>query len=110
MPKEQKVIKLSEFLEEFKEALVDRVVSEYPPLFQPEKDREKYAGRLAGLKRRPFGAQADTISAVATVLQSERSAVVVGEMGVGKTLMGIATAHVIRAKTVLVCCPPHLTT
>lgn len=107
--KKEKVVKLSEFLEEFKEALVDRVVSEYPPLFQPEKDRWKYADRLAGLKRRPFGAQADTISAVATVLQSERSAVIVGEMGTGKTLMGIATAHVIRAKTVLVCCPPHLT-
>ncbi|MCX6659455.1 MAG: hypothetical protein NTX81_03615, partial [Candidatus Bathyarchaeota archaeon] len=30
-------------------------------------------------------------------------------MGVGKTLVGIGTSHVIGAKTILVCCPPHLT-
>jgi hypothetical protein len=108
MSKEQKVVKLSDFLEEFKEALVERVVGEYPPLYQPDVDREKTAVVLSQLKRRPFVAQADTINAVANILQQERNAVIVGEMGVGKTILGIATAHVIGAKKVLVCCPPHL--
>ena len=49
MPKEQKVVKLSDFLEEFKEALVEKVVSEYPPLYQPEVDREKTAAVLSQL-------------------------------------------------------------
>lgn len=109
MQKEQKTVKLSEFLEEFKEALVGRVITEYPPLFQPESDRHRFADRLGTLKRKPYGAQGDTISAVATVLQSERSAVVVGEMGTGKTLISIGISHVIGARKVIVCCPPHLT-
>ncbi len=108
MPKEQKTIKLSEFLDEFKEALVERVVSEYPPLYQPDVDREKNALVLSQLKRKPFVAQADTVNAVANILQRERNAVIVGEMGSGKTILGIATAHVIKAMKVLVCCPPHL--
>ena len=54
MPKEQKVVKLSDFLEEFKEALVERVVGEYPPLYQPDVDRGKTAAVLSQLKRRPF--------------------------------------------------------
>lgn len=108
MPQQEKVLKLNEFLEEFKEALVERVVSEYPPLYQPEESRARYAERLSGLKRKPFGVQTDTIGAVATRLQTENSAVVVGEMGTGKTLVAIGVAHAIGAKTVLVCCPPHL--
>lgn len=109
MPKEQKVIKLCDFLDEFKEALVERVVNEYPPLYDPETDRKKTEVLLSQLKRRPFVAQADTVNALANILQSERSAIVVGEMGVGKTLIGITVSHVLRAKKTLVCCPPHLT-
>jgi len=108
MVQKEKVLKLNEFLEEFKDALVERVVSEYPPLYQPEEARCKYVERLSSLKRKPFGAQADTIGAVATILQNESSAIVVGEMGCGKSLIGIGVGHAIRAKTVLVCCPPHL--
>lgn len=59
MAQKEKVLKLNEFLEEFKDALVERVVSEYPPLYQPEEARGKYVERLGSLKRKPFGAQAD---------------------------------------------------
>ena len=109
MVQKEKVVKLSDFLEEFKDALVERVVSEYPPLYQPEEARGKYVERLGSLKRKPFGAQADTIGALATILQSENSAIVVGEMGCGKSLIGIGVSHIIGARHVLVWCPPHLT-
>ena len=107
-PAKEESFKLNEFLEEFREELLAKVVAGYPPLYRPEENRDKYRSLLADLKRKPYPAQLDTVGAVATILQKEQSAVIVGEMGVGKTLLGIATSQAIGAKTVLVCCPPHL--
>ncbi len=106
--KEDTSFKLNEFIEEFREELLGKVVEGYPPLYKPEENRRRFEATLSSLKRRPYTAQTDTVGAVATILQKEQSAVIVGEMGVGKTLLGIATSHALKAKSVLVCCPPHL--
>lgn len=68
---------------------------------------------LAGLKRKLFPAQADVVHAVSELLvnRGERAAIVNGEMGCGKTTVGIATAAVLNAegyRRTLVLSPPHL--
>src|SRR3546814_7877021 len=68
---------------------------------------------LAALKRKLFPAQADVVHAVTELLvdRGERAAIVNGEMGCGKTTVGIATAAMLNAegyRRTLVLSPPHL--
>src|SRR3546814_14038306 len=68
---------------------------------------------LAALKRKLFPAQADVVHAVTELLvdRGERAAIVNGEMGCGKTTVGIATAAMLNAEgysRTLVLSPPHL--
>lgn len=64
--------------------------------------------RLSGL----IPAQQHAAAALATRLDPRhgdaKEAYLVGEMGVGKTLMGPAVAACLRARRILVLCPPHL--
>ena len=55
---------------------------------------------LAALKRKLFPAQTDVVHAVTELLvdRGERAAIVNGEMGCGKTTVGIATAAVLNAE------------
>jgi hypothetical protein len=55
---------------------------------------------LASLKRKLFQAQAEVVHAVTELLvdRGERAAIVNGEMGCGKTTVGIATAAVLNAE------------
>src|SRR5690606_31734168 len=67
----------------------------------------------ASLKRKLFPAQAEVVHAATELLvdRGERAAIVNGEMGCGKTTVGIATAAVLNAegfRRTLVLSPPHL--
>ena len=53
-------------------------------------------------------AQAHAAAAIATQLETHKAAIVVGEMGTGKTLIGTAVAACLDAKHTIVLCPPHL--
>ena len=96
---------LTGFIETFKEAIAQRVVESYPPLYRPSENRRK----LPRLLRTPMGAQEDAIRGAALSLQTHRGTTVVGEMGTGKTFIGAAAAHMAGFQKVLVLCPPHLT-
>ena len=96
---------LTGFIETFKEAIAQRVVESYPPLYRPSEN----GGRLPRLLRTPMGAQADAIRGAALSLEAHRGTTVVGEMGTGKTFIGAAAAHMAGFQRVLVLCPPHLT-
>ena len=96
---------LAGFIDKFKEAIAQRVVESYPPLYRPSENGRK----LPRLLRTPMGAQADAIRGAALSLQTHRGTTVVGEMGTGKTFIGAAAAHMARFQRVLVLCPPHLT-
>ena len=62
---------LGEFIDTFKDAIAQRVVASYPPLYRPSEN-----GRtLPRLLRKPLRAQEDAI----------RGTTVGGEMGTGKT-------------------------
>ena len=108
-------IRLKDFLEAYGEILKEKVVSSLTPVFSPkerdswDKEQEK---KLEGLKRKPFPAQKDAILALAKGFYKEgkKGLIAVGEMGVGKTLIAIATAYLMPKEKfrVIVMCPPHL--
>lgn len=103
---------LQEFVSEFGDDLLDSLNRANPPVYsgQPRPYRQIV---LAGLKRKLFPAQADVVHAVTELLldRGESSAIVNGEMGCGKTTVGIAVATVMHAegyRRALVLSPPHL--
>ena len=95
---------LGDFIDTFKDAIAQRVVESYPPLYRPSEN----GGTLPRLLRKPLGAQADAIRGAALSLQAHRGTTVVGEMGTGKTFIGAAAAYMAGFQRVLVICPPHL--
>ena len=105
-------LSLQDFVSEFGDELLDSLNRANPPVYagQPQAQRQTI---LAGLTRKLFPAQADVVHAVAELLidHGERAAIVNGEMGCGKTTVGIATAAVLQAegfRRTLVLSPPHL--
>ena len=105
-------LSLQDFVSEFGDELLDSLNHANPPVYagQPQAQRQTI---LAGLTRKLFPAQADVVHAVAELLidHGERAAIVNGEMGCGKTTVGIATAAVLQAegyRRTLVLSPPHL--
>ena len=95
---------LGEFIDSFKDAIAQRVVESYPPLYRPSEN----GGKLPRLLRTPLGAQADAIRGAALSLKAHRGTTVVGEMGTGKTFIGAAAAYMAGFQRVLIICPPHL--
>ena len=96
---------LAGFIDSYKDAIAQRVVESYPPLYRPSENGRK----LPRLLRSPLGAQADAISGAALSLEAHRGTTVVGEMGTGKTFIAASAAHMAGFKRILVLCPPHLT-
>ena len=80
---------LGQFIDTFKDAIAQRVVESYPPLYRPSENGH----RLPRLLRKPLGAQADAIRGAALSLEAHRGTTVVGEMGTGKTFIAAAAAH-----------------
>lgn len=100
-------VKLTDFLEEYQSEIAASVIRDYPPIYQFSA-RDKYVPAIKELRRKPYLAQFDAIAALAELFSAEDSGIVVGEMGVGKTICAIGLAYVMRFKKVLVMCPPHL--
>ena len=96
---------LGEFIDSYREAIAQRVVESYPPLYRPSENGRK----LPHLLRTPLGAQEDAIRGAALSLRTHRGTTVVGEMGTGKTFIGAAAAHMAGFRRILILCPPHLT-
>src|SRR5690606_1203477 len=105
-------ISLQDFVTEFGDELLDSLNRANPPVYTGQARAHRQA-ILAGLKRKLFPAQAEVVHAVTELLvdRGERAAIVNGEMGCGKTTVGIATAAVLNAegyRRTLVLSPPHL--
>lgn len=100
---------MSGYLRAYGRTLADNVRGRAEPLFAPG---ERWDERLYGLLKRPYQAQGDAIMGLSRLLDDYGSAVVVGEMGCGKTLMGLAVPYVScppeRPARTLVMCPGHL--
>lgn len=103
---------LPDFVSEFGEELLDSLNRTNPPVYAGNA-RAHRVRILSGLKRKLFPAQADVVHAVTELLldRGERAAIINGEMGCGKTVIGIAVAAVLHAegyRRTLVLSPPHL--
>lgn len=105
-------IPLSEFVTEFGAGLLANVERSIPPVYSGEHDAG-WDQVLDGLSRKPFFQQRQRIHAATSLLvdQNERAVVINGEMGTGKTMMGVCAAELLRVEgypRTLVICPPHL--
>ena len=80
---------LAGFIDTYRDAIAQRVVESYPPLYWPSEN----GGKLPMLLRSPLGAQADAIRGAALSLEAHRGTTVVGEMGTGKTFIAASAAH-----------------
>ena len=110
---DEHVMPLAQFLTDFSTPLLEQISKQTPVLYDgthaPWQDEV-----LAGLTRQPFAAQKHRIHACYAGLVTHGLPAVVlnGEMGTGKTLMGICVSalmqHEYSRKPVLVISPPHL--
>jgi len=106
-------IPLNDFLAEFGDGLMASVSKRLPPVYDPDRHNPHWDAIMDSLKRRPFDAQRERVHSICQLLveQGEPAAVLNGEMGCGKTMMGIAAAAVLHAegyRRTLVISPPHL--
>jgi hypothetical protein len=99
---------IHEFIEEFRSVIVATVGRDSDPIYHPGTDRRKIYQLIKNLPRRPIASQIDAIGGIVQALRSRDSAILVGEMGLGKTYISIAAAVALGLKRVLVVCPPHL--
>jgi hypothetical protein len=107
------------FIGTYLDQLSQYVAETYKPLYSLEDyGTSKYRPIIESLNRSrkiPFvnatgllPAQKHVVAAVATALEEQKTAIINGEMGCGKTLLGISIAAAIGAKRTLIVCPPHL--
>ncbi len=97
-------MKFAEFIETFRTSIAKVVTAAYPPQYDPALD----ARLLPPLHRTPKGMQELAIRAAADSMVQRRGTTIVGEMGVGKTFMGIVAARMANWRRILVLVPPHL--
>lgn len=104
---------LEDLLEHYGTGLLQVMREQCPVIYDPERDR---AGiELVEGERELYGAQADAARALLQLLGANleprqrrgRRALLLGEIGVGKTSVVLVVANTI-ARRVLVMCPPHL--
>jgi len=100
---------VTEYLRTYGNELADRIKRKAEPLFNPG---DPWDDRLYELKKKPYQAQGDAIMGLSKLFRDYNSAIVVGEMGSGKTLIGAAVPYVYenggRPPRSLIMCPGHL--
>lgn len=108
----QNQIPLNQFIQDFGEGLMAAVANQNPPIYDGSPN-PGWEAVMDNLNRQPFQAQRERIQAVCKLLLDDgaSAAVLNGEMGTGKTMMGIAAAAVMYGygyRRTLVIAPPHL--
>ncbi len=113
---------LSEFIEKWQDVIAQQVIATFTPLYQFDMEREgervlSVLNRLSKQRRLPgrketglFAAQKHVAVALWRRFQRDNFAILVGEMGVGKTTIASAVSALMGAKSnpTLILCPPHL--
>lgn len=96
------------YLQQFGAELAQKIHDNFTPMYIP--DKHQWSNRIHSLLRKPFQAQGDAIMGAVETLKNKRSLNIVGEMGVGKTLLGAAIPYVSSKNPcrTLVVCPGHL--
>lgn len=110
---QEQIMPLTQFIDLFGEGLLQAIQAQNPAIYSENDCPASWDTTLQQLKRKPFEAQSNVIKAVVTLLiqHHQPAAIINGEMGTGKTLMGIAAAHLLHHmghQRTLVIAPPHL--
>ncbi len=100
---------LQDFIQKFRHAVIESVAQDSNPLYRPGADRKEAYELINQIPRRPIACQIDAIGGIVKALKSRASAILVGEMGLGKTYISIAASSALGYRKTLVVCPPHLT-
>ncbi|MBN2331039.1 MAG: DEAD/DEAH box helicase [Candidatus Aenigmarchaeota archaeon] len=103
------VADMNGYLKSYGSALAESIKGYAEPLFSPG---DRWDEKLYSLLRKPYQAQGDAVMGLCSLLHEYDSAIVVGEMGCGKTLIGASVPYVYkngdRPARTLVMCPGHL--
>lgn len=108
---------LTEYLEKFSDKLIKKTADNFTPLFNPKTEKftrnaEDYFSFCNQIgKINLFNAQKNVINAVSKALNKDNATLIVGEMGVGKTALSIASAYINCKKknpNNIIMCPGHL--
>lgn len=108
---------LETFLQQWITPLTDLVAQSYPPVYQF--NLNGYGSVLNSLSRGRvipglngqtglLPAQKHAAAAALTRLEKARDCLIVGEMGTGKTSLGVGIAAGMNARRTIILCPPHL--
>jgi len=102
------VASVDDYISRFVPELTSKLNSELTPLYDPA--CEAWDPLLATFRRKPFAAQGDAMMAIHRVFGRQNFALLVGEMGTGKTLMGagLAYLHLKDRYRALIMAPGHL--
>jgi superfamily II DNA or RNA helicase len=100
---------VSEYLQQYSQELGNRILTQFPALHGVG---DPVSPLVRTLLRKPFAAQATVLMGLVRSWENgARNAIVLGEMGTGKTLISLGTVHVHserRPCTALAMVPPHL--
>ncbi len=105
---------LKEFIEEYNTGITEKIKESLRPVYDPTQDDptvEEYEQLIKNLVRKPFPVQAEIIKGISKSLYKEgrKRLFVSGEMGTGKTFLGLSVIHMSsRALRALVVAPGHL--
>ena len=102
---------LKDFLDSYGPSLAKRVNDELEVIHDPLRDeRTEMDNIMDRLNKKPFPVQREVVKGVVKSFKSgNKSVYLTAEMGSGKTIMGIASALLLKKNPrVLIMCPPHL--
>lgn len=106
-------MELRKFLDKFGVQLARTIDANMAPVYNPMKPEgvERFTQKIAVLPKKPFHVQAEIIKGLSKALyvENREHLFLVGECGVGKTVLALSTiAMSLRPMRVLVICPTHL--
>jgi hypothetical protein len=108
---------VSGLLHHYGESLMDVMRQQCPILYDPRRDADSIS--LAETSRKPFTAQQHAARALVSLLggpgiplakREGKAAILLGEIGSGKSTVSLVVGKTIGARRPLVVCPPHLLT
>ncbi|MEW6558116.1 MAG: SNF2-related protein [Elusimicrobiota bacterium] len=112
-------MELKEFISDWKDVLTKKVVESFTPIYQFEQKAGSNSV-LSSLKRKLLPSQEHIALAIRRYLSKNKTAFIVGEMGVGKTILSVGISALLKSSdhspltdnrspiTALIMCPSHL--
>ena len=105
----EKIQNVTGYLKIFGNNLAEKVKDNAKPLFNPG---DAWDPKMDSLLRQPFAAQGDVIMSLVKVFEKQNSAIICGEMGSGKSLIGSSLPYIStngnRPPRTLIMVPGHL--